>query len=553
MLAGADERILSFHSDILVLADGAIEVTETIRVRAEGDRIRRGIYRDQYTDYEDTFGNRYECSIEPLSVLRNGASEDFHVVRIERGKRVYFGSKERVIPHGEHTYRYRYRAERMLGFFPEHDELYWTVTGYDWAFGIDRASARIRFDFDVGEDSVDGLAYTGPFGARGENYRMTVEPAGSLYFEALSPLSPVNGLTIVATWPKGLVEEPDALRRFGWLVRDNLNLLIALAGLFLLLVYYVPVWRSFGKDPDEGPVITRYEPPDGFSPASLRYINQMYYDNKVMTAAIVNLAVKGYLRINYHGEKHSLTKLDPGAEAPPLAAGERELYDALFSRGRAIVLESENHEALEQARAAHKASLAGDYKSRYFRTNAYLNIPGATIVIGTSLAALLAEPGPGLAVFLVIGAMVAVMIFFAIIMKRPTLRGRELLDELQGFREYLEIAEKDELNLRNPPERTPALFEAYLPFALALGVDQAWSEKFAAVLAKAHGPDDGGYHPGWYSGNWSTSNLLSSTNSLSSGLNSAVSSSLAAPGSSSGSGGGGFSGGGGGGGGGGGW
>ena len=114
------------------------------------------------------------------------------------------------------------------------------------------------------------------------------------------------------------------------------------------------------------------------------------------------------------------------------------------------------------------------------------------------------------------------------------------------------MAEKDELNLRNPPEKTPALFEALLPYALALGVEQAWAEKFASVLASIRNPDGSAYSPSWYSGSWNTANLSKSTSSLSSGLGSAVSSSVTPPGSSSG-GGGGFSGGGGGGGGGGGW
>jgi uncharacterized membrane protein len=146
-----------------------------------------------------------------------------------------------------------------------------------------------------------------------------------------------------------------------------------------------------------------------------------------------------------------------------------------------------------------------------------------------------------------------VLIFFAIIMKRPTLRGRKLLDEMLGFKEYLEIAEKDEMNLRNPPEKTPELFETYLPFALALGVEQEWSEKFANVLASIRDADGHAYRPSWYGGSWDSTRLSRTSRILSSGLNSSVASSVSPPGSSSGGGGGGSSGGGGGGGGGGGW
>jgi len=93
----ADERILDFHSDILIMQDGWIDVTETIRVRAEGNRIRRGIYRDFPTEYEDRLGNDYVVGFEPLSVLRNNATEDFHSQNIRGGKRVYFGSSSRYL------------------------------------------------------------------------------------------------------------------------------------------------------------------------------------------------------------------------------------------------------------------------------------------------------------------------------------------------------------------------------------------------------------------------------------------------------------------------
>lgn len=549
----ADERIHSFHSDITVQPDGWIEVTETITVEAEGDRIRRGIYRDLYTEYRDKFGNDHICAIDPMSVLRNDLPEDFHSVNIDRGMRVYFGHPDRFLAHDTHTYSFRYRASRMLGFFGEHDELYWNVTGFDWAFPIDRATATVRLAFDVSRGDIGFEAYTGPIGSTAQEYDARIDVDGNVHFEAREPLSAVNGLTIVVTWPKGFVEAPTRLDRIGWLLDDNRNLLVAFAGFVLLLIYYVPVWRSHGKDPEEGVIVPRYEPPEGFSPASLRYIRQMYYDTKVMTAAVVNLAVKGYLRINKQGDTHSLTKLDPAPTAPPLAPGEQELYDALFGASRAIGLAAENHTVMGRAKSAHRKSLIADYKHKYFQTNAYLNLPAVVIVIGTTLAALNVGSGPTPFVLGAIVVMFLTMAFFAIIMKRPTLRGRKLLDEMVGFKDYLEIAEKDEMNLRNPPEKTPQLFESYLPYALALGVDQEWSEKFAAVLAAVRGPDGNTYQPGWYNGRWSTSSFSSNAKSLSSGLNSAIASSVSPPGSSSGSGGGGSSGGGGGGGGGGGW
>ena len=551
--AYSDERILSFHSDVRVMTDGMIEVTETIRVRAEGRRIRRGIYRDFPVEYEDKLGNTYEITVKPLAVLRNDRPEAFHSQRMQRHLRTYFGRSDRFVEHGEHTYTFRYRANRMLGFFDAHDELYWNVTGFDWAFPIDKATATVTLEFDVPRNEVIMGGYTGPPGSKQQDYSRYMDEAGSVHFSANAPLSATNGLTIVVGWPKGYVDEPSTARRIGWVLSDNRNLLIAVAGLILLFFYYIPVWRKHGRDPEEGVIVTRYQPPDGFSPASLRYIRQMYYDDKVMTAAVVNLAVKGYLRINNYGDTHSLTRLEANGERPDLAPGERELLAGLFEDGDDIVLEDDNHLVLGAARSAHKTSLQDDYKRHYFRTNGGLNIPGIAIVLLSTVIALKTGSGPTMLVIATVIAMFVTLVFFAIIMKRPTLRGRKLLDEMLGFKDYLEIAEKDELNLRNPPEKTPQLFEAYLPFALALGVDQLWSERFARVLAAIREPGGDGYSPSWYNGTWNSSRLSRATSQLSSGLGSAISSSVMAPGSSSGGGGGGFSGGGGGGGGGGGW
>jgi len=485
--------------------------------------------------------------------LRNEMPEPFHTVRNRRDVRTYFGSKNRFIEPGIHTYTYRYRANRMLGFFDEHDELYWNVTGNRWAFPIDKASATVTLEFDAPRDSIMVEGYTGRLGSKAQEYSRYMDEAGAVHFSADNPLPSAHGITIVVGWPKGLLVEPTQLQRIGWLLSDNRNLLIAVIGLLLLLAYYVPVWRSHGKDPDEGVIIARYDPPKDFSPASLRYIRQMYYDDKVMTAAIVNLAVKGYLEIKKKGSTHSIKKVGTGTLRPALAAGEKELYTALFKDDDVVTLKQFNHEILGNARSEHKRSLQADYKQKYFRTNGALNIPAVVIVLVSTVLALKAGNGPTLLVIATVILMFLTMIFFAIIMKRPTMRGRQLLDEMLGFKDYLEIAEKEELNLRNPPTKTPALFETYLPFALALGVDQQWSERFASLLASIREPGGQSYSPSWYDGKWNSSNLTKATNGLSSGLNSAVSSSVTAPGSSSGGGGGGSSGGGGGGGGGGGW
>jgi uncharacterized membrane protein len=153
---------------------------------------------------------------------------------------------------------------------------------------------------------------------------------------------------------------------------------------------------------------------------------------------------------------------------------------------------------------------------------------------------------------LTVGSLLIAVIFnvgFYQWLKAPTLAGRKLLDKIEGFRDYLEMAEKDEMNLRNPPNMIPALFEIYLPFAVALDVEQQWAEKFSSVFAQLE-KDGQHYAPAWYVGHNFT---VASFGNFTSSFASSVSSAATPPGSSSGSTGGGSSGGGGGGGGGGGW
>jgi hypothetical protein len=163
----------------------------------------------------------------------------------------------------------------MLGFFEEHDELYWNVTGFDWAFPIDRGSATVRFDFDMPAGSITTEGYTGPYGSNRQDFTSHVDADGVAHFEANDPLGPLNGLTIVVMWPKGLVTAPTALDRATWILKDNAGLVILLVGFVGVLAYAIPVWSRYGKDPEEGVLVTRYEPPRAFSPASLRYIRQM--------------------------------------------------------------------------------------------------------------------------------------------------------------------------------------------------------------------------------------------------------------------------------------
>ncbi len=546
-IASAEERIVDYHSDISIEADGSMVVEERIEVRAEGRQINRGIYRDFPTRYKDRFGNDYVVDFDVVSVRRDGVAEDWHTESRSNGVRLYVGSSERTLRPGNYIYAIRYRTTRQLGFFADHDELYWNVTGNGWGFGINQASAEVTLPGAVAAQDISVEGYTGAFGVQGRDYDSSVEP-GQASIRTTRPLLAGEGLTVVVSFPKGLVTPPTVLDRLGYLLSDNFSVLIAGIAFFGSAVYLLFGWRRVGRDPDAGVIFAHYEPPEGYSPASTRYIAEMGYDAGVFSAAVINLAVKGHLHITRDGKDYSLQH---AASQIALAPGEAALQAKLFTGGLNLELKNDNHKIISAARKAHRRALKRDYLNLYFRNNHKVLLPS---ILGSALAfvvALLAGVTPAAVVLFVLTALLHLL--FAHLLKAPTARGRSLLDRLEGFKLYLNVAEKDDLNLRHPPEKTPELFERYLPFAVALGVEQAWAEQFTDVFARLASQGSQRYQPGWYSGDFNALRLNSFASDLGSSFTSAISSAGTPPGSSSGGGGGGFSGGGGGGGGGGGW
>jgi D-serine deaminase-like pyridoxal phosphate-dependent protein len=127
--AQAVERILRFVSDAEVQRNGDLAVTETIRVQAEGNQIRHGIFRDFPTTYARPDGSRVVVGFDVQSVTRDGTADNWTTEALANGVRVRIGRAEVTLPNGEHEYVIRYRTTRQIGFFADYDELYWNATG----------------------------------------------------------------------------------------------------------------------------------------------------------------------------------------------------------------------------------------------------------------------------------------------------------------------------------------------------------------------------------------------------------------------------------------
>jgi uncharacterized membrane protein YgcG len=555
---GAQERIHSYDVEIDIRADGSLDIVERIAVRAEGHQIRRGIYRDFPTRYRDRFGNRVRVQFDVVGVERDGSSEAFFTERLSNGIRVNTGGDDFLQVPADYVYTLRYRTNRQLGFFPEHDELYFNAIGTGWIFPILSGTVQVRLPTAVPVEQMHVEGYTGPQGATGSAYSADVPRPGVAHYRLTEPLAPNEGFTIVLAFPKGLIPEPTAEEQARAFLQDNAGVLVALAGFVLLLVYCVVEWRRVGRDPRKGIIIPRYEPPPGHTPAGLRYLRRMGYDTRCFSSEVLALAVGGEIGIKR--EKRFMNdewKLDRrnGEPARQHPAPQAVLLRGLFPGGTSeLVLKNTNATTVQAAREAHRKQLDGILHPHFFSRNGRSTSTAVAIMVVTGILAVVTSNGFGLPIiFAVLGAMLITVSVFGSLVRAPTPEGRKLMDEVEGLRLYLSVAERDELSRMQGPDGPPVLdakrYEQLLPYAVALEVEDAWTKKFTAAAGAAAAAAAAG-SMAWYSGG-RIGNLGDFSRAVGSSLSSQISSASSPPGSSSGSGGGGSSGGGGGGGGGG--
>lgn len=622
----AGERILSYRSDVDIAVDGTLTVTETIRVNAEGDDIRHGIYRDFPTVYRPASGRRVRVTFDVQGVERDGRAEPYSTERITGGVRVKMGDADAYVERGQHTYVLRYTTTRQLGFFEGYDELYWNVTGNSWRFPIDTAEVRIRLPQAV-PFGPERSFYTGPQGGTGHDAAVVSERPGEIVIRTTTRLGREEGLTVAVRWPKGVVTAPRPPSQARLWFQDYAPPIAAVWALLGLAFFYYYAWKKAGRGPVPGTVVPLFRPPDDLSASAIRYIRRMSFDNRCFAAAIVDSGVHRQLRM-VEGEKGFLTRakttLSRTDGGEPMPAPETAMLSALFAGGDSIEMDRSNHTYFGGARKALQENLQDAYQGKLFLKNlgwawigmmfmlaailfvgmmialsdiyagageralpaaGFAMMIGAVIVgvnsraarkdgswLRAAFAVLLGLGGTafvalafvlavqneefGVWVWMLVPLLILPVALSAFVwMAAPTQEGRQVMDRIAGFERYLSTTEENRLEMLHPPEKTPELFERYLPHAIALGVENRWAGKFAAVLAAAAAdPSRQGNTMGWYvgSGNaWSNPGMFATT--VGASLASSVASAATAPGSSSGSGGGGFSGGGGGGGGGGGW
>ena len=573
---GAGERITAYDVDIRIETSGDLLITEIIDYDFASNS-RHGIFREipVRLDYD----SRYE-RVYPLKVISvegsPGTPDQYKRESITNRARLKIGDPDKTIT-GAHRYTITYRIEGALNGFEGHDELYWNAIGTEWPVPIEQATVRVTTPADI----IEVACFGGEGGSRLACAQ--AERAGRTAGFSDRRLAPGNGVTVVVAFAKGAVPPPAPVLDERWSLTRAFSVTPATAGGSLLLLAVVVfgvvrlAWRT-GRDrayagspvdvayatagqeepvrPSLGPfggveTPVEFVPPDNFRPGQVGTLVDETANTLDVTATIVDLAVRGYLRIDEIPKKGwfgkpdwTLTRLKEGGD---LLHYEQLLLDGIFRDGAEVTLSSLRTTFASRLQGVQEALYEDAVALGWFagrpdkvRVKWYVLGSIAVVLALILLVALMAATHAALlAVPILLGSVL--LLLSAKRMPRRTARGTGVLRRVAGFRRFIDESEKDRARFAEQQH----LFSEYLPYAIVFGATEKWARAFAGLDAQIQ--------PGWYGGSsdFTAVGFAHSMDSFAVTTAGSISATPAGSGSSGFSGG--FSGGGGGGGGGGSW
>lgn len=620
----AQERILNFDVKIKIEKSGHINVVEKISIYAEGNVFRHGLLRVLPLTRKDKDGHQIDVQYTVNLVKKDGKTESYFTKEESGDWKIYIGNKDLELESGIYDYEINYSAPFQIGYFEKYDELYWNVTGNGWDLPIDKVTCEISLP-SVNNKFENFHCYSGLAGSTESNCISYLNDNHTVASFGTVQLRANEGLTVAASFAKGIVDPPTFLQESASFYKQIKTYLWSVIYGIAMALFFFFSWKKYGKDPVEKTVMPEFMPPFDWSPAITGYVYHRKILDKTYMASFINASVKGAIRILSATEngifknKHTYEIEVLNRQSKALSTEESDIISG-FTKKDKIKVDDSNYKIFEKAyskwlNTVNKQVNLEDYYQNNTRkkwvgfaifliaglayellsnNKGYINyvfyaglivaVAGLTYWFtkketGVGLIVLRAILGffvflPAVAIFVmtlfflsaiqiaVIGVVFLMYIFYVRTLGKFTEKGADVLHRLEGFKLYLKTAEKDRMNMLNPPELTPQLFEKLFPYAIALGVEIEWGKQFEEILELAK------YDPAWYQGEDTFyrqpamflsgfGNSVSSAAVNPSPPSSSGSSSSSSGGSSgswsSGSSGGGSSGGGGGGGGGGGW
>ena len=577
------EVINNFNANITIQKDGSIFVTENI-IYNFGSNQKHGIFRD--IPLTAVNGPQLNINVSGVSDnIRNEFGQPYQYTTLIANNvlRIKIGDPNAFVT-GIKNYIISYQVDNAIRTFNDHDELYWNVTGNQWPVAIQSANASVILpDSSISNARMD--CFTGPQGDTQKNCTFNQVDSSVVRYSTTQSLNVNEGLTLVLGIPLGYIQNtyvpPQQTYSSSNTSTSSNNFILGIfLGLFIIFIF-VLVISLFARRaakikpkpviPRElrgRPVVPEYNPPDNLSPIEIGTLLDGRVDVTDISSVIMDLAIRGYLKIRYTTQEirfwpdkkdFELIKLKDGADL--VHPADKIIFKLLFkSRGSVKLSDLKEQKTDFQAQIKKIQEDTEQYlrdkgyfdrtaKDKSKKLKTYLWIATAILFIGTFLLTI--SPSWFGLIFIAsfagfVGAVIVIPIMIMRLANKLTPQGIAALGKILGFKEFLQLTDKDKLRLLNAPELRPETFEKFLPYAMVLGVEDKWAQKFEGIYNTIpdwyEDPTEAGFNSYVFARNLALFN--SSFNQV---FN------ITSPNSSSGFGGGGFSGGGSGGGGGGSW
>lgn len=534
----ANELIRSFSSDINIAQNAQVNVKETI-IYDFSDNKKRGIVREIPLTQKNLEGKIYKIDLKVNNVYNElGTPYNYLVTENNNILSIKIG-KENIFISGAHTYIIDYLVSGVITYFSDHDEFYWNVTGNDWQIPIEESFANVHLAF-ANSQKPKATCYTEK---NISSCQSQVNSTNDISFSSTKIISPGDGLTIVVSFPKNLVAyiEPKEVTQGNIEINPAFAIIL---GIFIFIYYLLSpiiiffIWYFYGRDPRVAiPLRAWFDPPKDkkgkkMLPAEVGTLIDERAENKDISATVVDLAVRGFLKIKEikKNKEYLFEKLKNYSDSE-LLSYEKEIMDAFFKTRQKVKTTQLKNDFYK---------IADKVKNKLYERLIYLECfpknPEKVRQKYLIIAIIVLFTGN---IFLFLS-----LLIIGQVMPKKTLFGAKSQKTALGLKNFLSSQERQ---LKFQADKL-FLFEKLLPYAIVFGVEKQWADRFKELMTS---------QPEWFESSYTQEfNSLVFVNSLTSATShfsniasrssSTVSSSGFPSGFSGGSSGGGFGGGGGG-------
>lgn len=529
-------QINNFSSNVTIDKDRSVQVVEDIEVDFNSLK-KHGIYRYMPYKYSRN-GNNYEVRIDVKKIIdENGDTIKYEESKSGGNLSLKIGDADKLIS-GQVHYTIEYEINRVINSYDDHDEFYWNVTGNDWPVDIEKSSVNITWP--EGAEMFDNSCFVGAYGANSEDCSTEVK-GNTVNFSANEILSPGDGFTVVSGINPGVINKYSFWTSFWWFISDNWGFLIP----FVVLIFLLKNYFQKGRDPKgRETIVPEFAPPENLRPALMGTIYDEKVDTHDISAVIIDMAVKGFIKIKElegkkilgigGGKDYQFT--DTKKPRNNLANYEKKIMTGLFEDGSPVKLSELRNKFYRHVKDIKKDLYETVQKDGYFEENPesvrnkYLAIGVIVFVLGFFIPQfLMIFTGSFFSMLFAFTVSGIMIIIFAFLMPKRTKRGVEVTRQIKGFKLYMHTAER----YRQKFNEDNKIFEKFLPYAMMFGIVKEWAKKFEKMQID---------RPDWYEGRGRFYPIYFATSIAD--MQTSMNSTLVSAPSSAGSGGSGFSGGG---------